>query len=593
MSPPQGARRGLRSERPNDRSPRFSCQAALAFGLCLAWAPVGAIEPPQASASPPLFADDFESGDDAAWLQALAQPQQVDVGISTTKTITLTGTSPHGPALSFRIVTAPATGSLGPITATGPTTATVDYTAPAALGPDSFRFEVDDGIHPNAAVIDVQVVTVTAPVATDASATTPEDTAVVVALAGTDAENDPLVITLVSAPSNGTLSGLTATGPQSASVTYTPAPDWFGVDSFQFRVDDGNGGTDLGTAQVTVQSVADAPTAIGGSATTPRGAAVTLTLTATDVDDLPLVFSADTPPQNGVLSAFTTLDATSAKVTYTPNDTFSGNDAFDLRVTDQSALSDVVSVSITVEPAPNYTHDASARGVWSLDEDVPAGGGAQQVDTRLDASAAANHLTTDFDVTLSIASPVEGVGAADFPGTTGAHLDRHNPNGALAPPFLSADFPGVVDSNYTLGTWVLLRAATVQKIIDMRVLRLEVTSTPEIRMLHKSTAGNHFATLSGAPTLGQWMHVVVRFDRGADPGQKLALFVNGQVAAYGASDPADLATDTAQFSLGSDIFGNGALDGLMDESFVFNRPLTNQEIEEIYLCRVDGSACSP
>ena len=50
----------------------------------------------------------------------------------------------------------------------------------------------------------------------------------------------------------------------STGVTYTPNADYFGSDSFVVKVDDGNGGSDTITVNVTVQSVNDAPSIIGG-----------------------------------------------------------------------------------------------------------------------------------------------------------------------------------------------------------------------------------------------------------------------------------------------------------------------------------------
>ena len=227
-----------------------------------------------------------------------------------------------------------------------------------------------------------------------------------------------------------------------------------------------------------------------------------------------------------------------------------------------------------------------------MEEDIAAGGGAAQVDTRLDATAAGNHLTTDFDVTRNTTNPPQGVGAADFPNLQGDHLDRHNPNGALAPPFLSADFPGVADTDYTLGLWVLTRStALTATLMDEVVIRLQIDTNATVQMRQQSTSGNHFVASSGALSTNQWVHVVIRYDSSATTGEKLALFLNGQLDATSSNDPSNLQTTTQQFTIGSDIFGNRELDGLVDEAFVFNRALGDDEIEEIYLCGADGSGC--
>ena len=75
-----------------------------------------------------------------------------------------------------------------------------------------------------------------APVAAAQSVTTDEDTAVAITLAATDADGDPLTYTIVTAPAHGTLSG---TAP---SLTYTPAANYNGPDSFTFKANDGEPG---------------------------------------------------------------------------------------------------------------------------------------------------------------------------------------------------------------------------------------------------------------------------------------------------------------------------------------------------------------
>lgn len=66
-----------------------------------------------------------------------------------------------------------------------------------------------------------------------------------------------LTWSLASAPLHGvaTISG-TGTVP---SITYVPTEHWFGTDSFDVRVEDGLGGSDVVTLEVTVQSVNDVP----------------------------------------------------------------------------------------------------------------------------------------------------------------------------------------------------------------------------------------------------------------------------------------------------------------------------------------------
>ncbi len=58
------------------------------------------------------------------------------------------------------------------------------------------------------------------------------------------------------------------------TITYTPALNFNGADSFTYTVSDGNGGTATATVSVTVTSVNDAPVAVNDAATTAEDTAV-------------------------------------------------------------------------------------------------------------------------------------------------------------------------------------------------------------------------------------------------------------------------------------------------------------------------------
>ncbi|MGD9417786.1 MAG: Ig-like domain-containing protein [Verrucomicrobiota bacterium JB025] len=73
----------------------------------------------------------------------------------------------------------------------------------------------------------------TSPEADAQSVSTPKNTPIAITLTGTDMEHDPLSYAVVSPPAHGTLSG---TAPH---LTYTPATDYLGPDSFTFTADDG------------------------------------------------------------------------------------------------------------------------------------------------------------------------------------------------------------------------------------------------------------------------------------------------------------------------------------------------------------------
>src|SRR5262249_35779226 len=101
------------------------------------------------------------------------------------------------------------------------------------------------------------------PNAVNDSATTDEDTAVVIAVLANDSAGAgaPLPVTAVSAPSHGA-AAINADG----TVTYTPAANFHGSDAFSYTISDGHGGSATADVAVTVASVNDAPVAQDDSA---------------------------------------------------------------------------------------------------------------------------------------------------------------------------------------------------------------------------------------------------------------------------------------------------------------------------------------
>lgn len=102
-----------------------------------------------------------------------------------------------------------------------------------------------------------------APVATDDTATTDEDTAVVIPILNNDTDSDsdlePSSVVVTSGPANGTIAVDAGTG----DVTYTPNGDFNGTDTFEYQICDNENPPlcDLGAVNITVNPVNDAPIA--------------------------------------------------------------------------------------------------------------------------------------------------------------------------------------------------------------------------------------------------------------------------------------------------------------------------------------------
>ena len=264
----------------------------------------------------------------------IASDQQVTINEDTATPITLAASDANNDALNFSIVAQPAHGT---VSGSG---ASVTYTPAANYnGSDSFTFKANDGsLDSNVATVSINVTAVNdAPVANDQlGVPASEDTTLAIALVATDIEGSPLTY-VVNNPSHGTLTG---TAP---NLTYTPAGNYNGPDSFTFTASDGAATSNVATVSINVAPVNDAPTATGQSVSTPEDTPRAITLGGSDVDSS-LTFSVVAGPGNG------TLSGTPPNVTYTPAGNFNGSDSFTFKANDGSLDSNVATVSITVSP---------------------------------------------------------------------------------------------------------------------------------------------------------------------------------------------------------------------------------------------------
>ena len=180
----------------------------------------------------------------------------------------------EGSPLSAAVVDAPAHGVL-----TFNADGSFSYAPNANFnGADSFTYKASDTTaDSNVATVTIAVNAVNdAPVATNDSYTTSEDTALTVAAPGvlandTDVDSNTLTIALVSGPANGTLT-LNPDG----SFIYTPAANFNGSDSFTYTASDGTADSNVATVTIAVAAVNDAPVAVADAATTAEDTAVTI-----------------------------------------------------------------------------------------------------------------------------------------------------------------------------------------------------------------------------------------------------------------------------------------------------------------------------
>ena len=154
-----------------------------------------------------------------------------------------------------------------------------------------------------------------------------------------DADEDSvLVIESTTAASNGTVVN------NGDVITYTPNSGFIGVDSFDYTVSDGEGGTDTATVTITVNNLL--PVANDDLATVNTGNTLTVS-----------VLSNDTDPDGGMLTVISITEASNGiasinadgSVQYIPNAGFLGTDSFNYTISDGDGGQSTAVVYVTVE----------------------------------------------------------------------------------------------------------------------------------------------------------------------------------------------------------------------------------------------------
>jgi len=228
-------------------------------------------------------------------------------------------------------------------------------------GADTFTYTVSDGALTASAAVAISVTPVNdPPVATDDAAATNEDTPIVVSVLANDSdpENDALTVTGVTAPAHGAVAFSTD------AITYTPASDYNGADTFTYTVSDG-ALTATAAVAISVNPVNDPPVATDDAAVTNEDTPVVISVLAndSDPDDDALTIAGATAPAHGAV-VFSN-DA----ITYTPASDYNGADTFTYTINDGNGGVDTATVTVTVV-AVNDAPEFTSTPVTAATEDV-------------------------------------------------------------------------------------------------------------------------------------------------------------------------------------------------------------------------------
>ena len=232
------------------------------------------------------------------------------------------------------------------------------------------------------------------------------------AISATDVDSATLTWTGTAA-SNGSasVSGVGA----SPTITYTPTADFSGDDSFDVSVSDGNGGSATITIDVTVNAQNDAPEiaqtgplAVSMDEDGAPSGFMAPTISATDVDSATLTWTG-TAASNG--SASVSGTGASPTITYTPATDFSGDDSFDVSVSDGNGGSATITIDVTVN-AQNDAPEIAQTGplAVSMDEDGAPSGFMAPTISAIDVDSAT--LTWTGTAASNGSASVSGTGAS-------------------------------------------------------------------------------------------------------------------------------------------------------------------------------------
>ncbi len=383
-------------------------------------------------------------------------PLAYDGVLTTNKNIPQTGTlvGKDGDAhpLTYSIVT---NGGKGSANITNTATGAYSYTPNFnASGTDTFTFKVNDGtLDSNTATITVTITALNnAPIASNGTLTTNEDTAKTGTLSASDVDANPLTYTIVA---NGTKGSAVITNAATGAYTYTPNTDANGADSFTFKANDGSVDSNIATVNVTITPVNDAPVASNGTLTTTEDTAKTGTLSASDVDANPLTY---TIVANGTKGSAVITNAATGAYTYTPNTDANGADSFTFKANDGSVDSNIATVNVTITPVNDAP--VASNGMLTTNEDTAKSGTLSASDVESDP------------LSYTIVTNGTKGSAVITNAATGAYTYTPNANANGADSFTFKANDGSVDSN------IATVNVTITPVNDAPAIASAASATP-------------------------------------------------------------------------------------------------------------------
>jgi len=274
-------------------------------------------------------------------------------------------------ALTYTITTSPLNGVAVVDPLTGEFTYTPDENFNDEITPELIIYEVADRYKSSLNTIDITVLAVNdAPNADDLliDDLLEDSTALTIDLAALSSdvdENDEVSLEadLLVEAAHGTVVIDTV----NFTAAYTPNPDYFGNDSFEYEISDNIGTTASGLVSLVIINQDDAPVANPAEENTDEdsaGQALDLSLFTEHADPVQMSYSIDT---SSLVGGSATI--VGSVVTFIPDANFNGDAEFVYTVADEDPTPDTASNSVTFHVAPVNDDPIADNGTLTVDED--------------------------------------------------------------------------------------------------------------------------------------------------------------------------------------------------------------------------------
>lgn len=250
----------------------------------------------------------------------------------------------------------------------------INYTPYSGFwGTDTLIYRVEDIGYPTPVKADTATVLINisrlSPKANNDDVTIEEDNNIDIHVLDndTDSGNDinPSTVRIVTAPLNGAIISI-----NEGIINYMPNLNFNGEDSFEYTVKDyTNFTSNKATVSITVTPKNDVPVANNESYNTQEGVPIQISMMDIITDPENNIdfgtMTITSAPTNGI----TRVDAIEQLIIYTPNNGYSGNDAFSFQVADlEKDTSNIATISIFISDQAPIANDDE----YVIDEDTPS-----------------------------------------------------------------------------------------------------------------------------------------------------------------------------------------------------------------------------